>query len=234
MSEKRAREKAVAVDVSASRMDGVRFYGRPGGSPALAALLAARVLKPESVVLDLCCGKGVDSMLLARGGVSSVLGVDGDRDAVRFARDRAEQNGLSCRFRPMNLPKDLWQLHEGSYDAVIDTLGSHNVFTSDRGVNRRREKQLVAALAHLLKDDGLWIGHFRHRHDDEVTARKVFPVGTAEHFTLGPVHRTHLAEFHEEELSSVEQDFADNYMAIAYVQFGIATRKPRRAPRARP
>lgn len=229
----RAREYGGPVDVSASPMGDVIFYGRPGGSPALAALLAANVLKPESVVLDLCCGKGVDSMLLARGGVNSVLGVDGDRDAIRFARERAEENGLSCRFRRMDLPEDLWKLREGGFDAVIDTLGSHNVFTRDRGVNRRRERQLVEAIAYVLKDDGLWIGHFRHGHDDDVTARKVFPVGTAQHFTLGPVHRTHLAEFHEEELSSVEQEFADNYMAIAYVQFGIAKRKRRPTARSR-
>lgn len=212
-------------------MDGVPFYARPGGSPALAALLAAQVLKPDSVVLDLCCGTGVDSMLLARGGVKSVLGVDGDRAAIRFATDRAKKNRLPCRFRPMDLPQGLSKLREGSFDAVIDTLGSHNVFTSDRGVNRRREQQLVEAIAYVLKDGGLWIGHFRHRHDDDVTPRKVFPVGTARYFVRGAVHRTHLAEFHEEELSSVEQEFADNYMAIAYVQFGIATRKRRRSPR---
>ncbi|MFX1280435.1 MAG: methyltransferase domain-containing protein [Promethearchaeota archaeon] len=56
-------------------------------------------LKPESRILDLCCGQGRHSIELARRGFDSVYGLDRSRYLIQKARFTAKKNGLICKFR---------------------------------------------------------------------------------------------------------------------------------------
>ncbi len=71
---------------------------------------------PGSRVLDVGCGPGFLSILLAQRG-ASVTGIDMSEMMVRRARENAGNFGLDIDFRVMDAQKmDFW---EGSFDAVV-------------------------------------------------------------------------------------------------------------------
>lgn len=212
-------------------MGAVFFDSRPGGSPALAALLVRGVLHKKSRVLDVCCGLGPDSFLLAQAGVEDVLGVDEDRDQIAEANERAEALDLACRFRRLDLPTDFFtkKLRANYYDAVIDTLGAENVIRGPKDqYSATRARKFVTGIARVLKDGGLWIHHARHFHPRRLRgAGTIFPKGSAEYFKLGSAYPTHLAEYRPEDHGDEDRE-GGLVPAIASVYFAIAVRRARR------
>jgi D-alanine-D-alanine ligase len=56
-------------------------------------------LTPEDAVLDLCCGHGRHSLELARRGFKNIHGLDRSRYLIRKAKNQANKEGLSVKFR---------------------------------------------------------------------------------------------------------------------------------------
>lgn len=56
-------------------------------------------LSPDDRILDLCCGQGRHSMELARRGLKNVEGIDRSHYLIQRAKQTAQQQGLSVRFR---------------------------------------------------------------------------------------------------------------------------------------
>jgi len=56
-------------------------------------------LKPDSKILDLCCGQGRHSVEFARRGFENIEGLDRSRYLIQKARTHAKKNGVVCKFR---------------------------------------------------------------------------------------------------------------------------------------
>ena len=56
-------------------------------------------LKPDSKILDLCCGQGRHSVEFARRGFGNIEGLDRSRYLIQKARTHAKKNGVVCKFR---------------------------------------------------------------------------------------------------------------------------------------
>lgn len=105
-------------------------------------------LKPDSLVLDLGCGRGVWSVYLAKAGMR-VAGVDYSKTAIESARMKAKSEGVEDRARFYE--KDIMELtfQESKYDAVMD-FGFLQHLTPD-------DWEKYAAIAHdALKENGLY------------------------------------------------------------------------------
>jgi SAM-dependent methyltransferase len=168
----------------------MRYEGRPGLSPAIAALIAHGDIAKEDVILDVGCGKGTDALLLARWGFRHVVGVDPDSGAIRIARARATRLRLGRRVRffvggPEDLPPDL---ANAGVDVVLHTLVGNNL---DADYHSH-----FKAIARALKPKGLLVASIRtFRHEENAKPGGVPPVpGMRRFFDLTPSVSSHLAE----------------------------------------
>jgi SAM-dependent methyltransferase len=114
--------------------------GRP--QPALAALAAQGRLAGE--VLDAGCGTGEHALLLAARG-ARVVGIDLSETAVRAARDKAAERGVTAAFRVGDVLSA--PLPPGGFDTVVDS-GLFHVFSDE---DRPR---YVAVLHAVLRPGG--------------------------------------------------------------------------------
>lgn len=83
-----------------------------------AAAIEERV-QPGMRVLDVGTGSGILSILAAKLGAASVLGVDIDEEAVRAARDNVTRNDVSER---VTIALGSWKQAQGDYDIVIANI----------------------------------------------------------------------------------------------------------------
>lgn len=171
------------------------YPGRPGISPALAALIAQGTVRKEHAILDVGCGKGTDALLLASWGFKRVIGVDADAASVAVARRRATRKrlGRHVRFEPWpaeDLPK---HVPLASVDVVLHTLVANNL---KQGFRRHFE-----GIARVLRPGGLLISHVRTDAGSEnLPPGRVRPVpGMRRYFDISPGITTQLAEFGEYE-----------------------------------
>lgn len=79
-------------------------------------------------ILDVCCGHGRHSLELARRGYRNVHGLDRSRYLIRKARARAEQEGLSVKFREGDARKLPYS--PDSFDIVLLLGNSFGYFES--------------------------------------------------------------------------------------------------------
>ena len=111
-----------------------------------AFLMKALALKRGAALLDLCCGPGRHSVLLARKGLR-VTGLDYSRPYLCQARERARRLGVPVRF----VRGDMRALpFRGEFDAVI------NLFTSFGYFDRQSENlSVLRGVRKALKPGGL-------------------------------------------------------------------------------
>ncbi|MDR1921650.1 MAG: class I SAM-dependent methyltransferase [Candidatus Adiutrix sp.] len=113
--------------------------------------IAANLGPGSSRILDLACGPGLYTHLLAERGHQCV-GVDFSPASVAYARTRAEAEGLPARYvlSDIRLYRD-----EDQYDCVMFVFGEFNAFAREEAAG------LLAAAAQRLKPGGLFIleGH---------------------------------------------------------------------------
>ena len=112
--------------------------------PALPALLEGT---PQHV-LELGCGAGNLSVLMARRGYS-VIGVDIAPTAVDWAIERATENKVSAQFRVDNV-LTLSTCNDASMDVVIDGHCLHCIIGEDRA-------RCLAAVLRVLKPGGMFV-----------------------------------------------------------------------------
>lgn len=168
----------------------MRYVGRPGISPALAALIATGAIRRRDRILDVGCGTGTDVLLLARWGFRRIEGVDPDRQAIATARARAARRRLGRRVRFHDIPAE--RLTEAfparTFDVVTHTLVANNL--------PKRMDRHFREIAAVTKPDGLLVLHERIVKRSHNAAPGRFPPlrAAARHFDLGPGVSTHLAE----------------------------------------
>lgn len=100
------------------------------GSPSaeLIALVEGNQIEPGAV-LDICSGSGTNAVYLAQHGFTCT-GIDISPTAVAYAKEKAQQAGVSCDFRPANaahLPHP-----DGSFSLVFDRGCFHHIPPQDR------------------------------------------------------------------------------------------------------
>ncbi|MCX5797149.1 MAG: methyltransferase domain-containing protein [Elusimicrobia bacterium] len=119
-----------------------------------AFLMKALRLKRGAALLDLCCGPGRHSLLLARKGLR-VTGLDLSKPYLRRARERARRLKLPVRF----VLADMRALpFRAEFDAVI------NLFTSFGYFHRQSENLAVLrGVRRALKPGGLLFMEMMHR-----------------------------------------------------------------------
>ena len=119
--------------------------------PEIAAYCKAQFLshgKPVRTVLDLACGTGTLSALLAESGYE-MISVDRSPDMLAEAADKFSRLPDGCT-RPMLLCQDLAELDlYGTADAAVCTLDSLNYLSPDALV------QFFERLRYFLEPDGL-------------------------------------------------------------------------------
>ncbi|MBI5881529.1 MAG: methyltransferase domain-containing protein [Elusimicrobia bacterium] len=111
-------------------------------------LLRLLKLRRGASILDLCCGPGRHSLLLAEKGFQ-VTGLDYSPSYIRQARDKARRAGLEARFTRGDM-KEL-RFH-GEFDAVLNLFTSFGYF--DRWSDNLKTLQ---GAARALKPGGLFL-----------------------------------------------------------------------------
>lgn len=148
---KRNAKPAAAVvrtRLRAGIVDGEHEYvGRPGLNPALAALVAADVLRPEQRILDVGCGRGGDLIALAKLGFGRLTGIDHNRRSIASAKRRKGARGIDWRLAPLTA---LLDEPEASYDVVLSSFLVNNL--PDDEVDEH-----LAWLARLLPQGGVLV-----------------------------------------------------------------------------
>jgi len=123
----------------------------------------------EKRVLDLGCGTGYGSHHLLERGAASVVGIDADSKAIRYARRRFAAGGLSFRVEDAEeLPASL-----GRFEVVV---------SSNMLEHLERPERALDAAARLLTDDGLLLA----------AVPPIVDEGTLRENRRNPFHRSNL------------------------------------------
>ncbi len=118
--------------------------------PYLSNLVSTLAKKAPASVLDLGCGSGWLSILLARNGFN-VTGVDVALQAINLAKDWASQESLDITFDVSDLSK--LEYPESSFEAcVANSIFEHFPYEV--------AKKIFAQLKHILAPDAVFIGCF--------------------------------------------------------------------------
>ncbi|QZY47949.1 class I SAM-dependent methyltransferase [Mycolicibacterium austroafricanum] len=124
-------------------------------------------------VLDVGCGTGEHTILLARAGYD-VLGIDGAPTAVEQARHNAEAQGVDARFE---LADALYLGPDPTYDTIVDSALFHIFDDADRAtyVRSLHAATRPGSVVHLLalSDSGRGFGPEVSEH----TIRAAFGAG---------------------------------------------------------
>jgi SAM-dependent methyltransferase len=118
-----------------------------GECACLEALFARHVVKPRAI-LDLGCGTGGHSLLLARRGYR-MTALDRSADMLRAARAKAEQAGVNVDFRQQDITTLDWPERFDAAIAMFAVVG----YQSDDG----RLQALFSGVFAALRPGGLFI-----------------------------------------------------------------------------
>lgn len=159
----RAADPSVRSSLHAPLYGGrYEYVGRPGPSPALAAIVAAGLLRREHRVLDVGCGRADDLLALARLGFRHLVGIDHNPMSIRHARRRKGAERIDLRLATLDALQDE---PPRSYDWILDTFLVNNL----RHGETRAYLQRLARL--LPKDGGLLMHHKAGARSPEATGR---------------------------------------------------------------
>jgi ubiquinone/menaquinone biosynthesis C-methylase UbiE len=116
-------------------------------APEMGNFLAWMVVRPKSAILEVACGSGGISMLLARELGASVTGIDINEEAIQAARERAAREGFSS--------DTSFQVQDASRPLAYDDGSFEVVFCND-SINHLPDRGAVLQDWHrLLKPSGV-------------------------------------------------------------------------------
>ena len=127
----------------------LKRYGNPSARRRFARELRFRVVRPleGKTVLDVGCGEGSDTVLLAQLGAAHVVGLDCSPKALELTRLRAESNGVADRVELVCAPVETAELSPRSFDIIWCNAILHHLTHAIELVMRR--------MALWSKPDGL-------------------------------------------------------------------------------
>jgi cyclopropane fatty-acyl-phospholipid synthase-like methyltransferase len=127
-------------------------------------------------VIDLGCGTGENALFIATAGLD-VVGVDGSPEAIRQARDKARQRGVSVRFEVADV------LNLSEYAQSFDTATDSGVFHVFADEDRPRYQRSVGG---VLRPGGhLFLLCFSDSQPGDWGPRRVTQAELRETFTVG-------------------------------------------------
>jgi len=155
-------------------------------------------------VLEVGCGPGPNVWYLAREGYQ-VAGIDGSATAIRRARERLVEEGLSSASETfdlrvgnfVNLP---WP--DGAFDAVVDVAALYANTVADI-------RQTIGEIHRTLKPDGLFFGKMFGVETTGSDSGELVEPGTRRGLTHGPCAGNEIAHFFSyQELQALFRDFS--------------------------
>jgi SAM-dependent methyltransferase len=121
---------------------GAALWETPDPNEAVVSLVESGAIQDGSKIIDLGCGEGRDTIYLSRCGYS-VLGVDVSPTGLDRARQRAQVNGLPCRF----LERDVLYLRgipDNEFDWALNMGCLHMIPDDDlRARHLRRVREVL-------------------------------------------------------------------------------------------
>ncbi len=106
-------------------------------------------LRPESKVLDLCCGQGRHSLELARRGYRNIIGMDLSPTLLEASREKAAQEGLPIQF----LQGDMREIpFTGEFEGIFNFYTAFGYFEDDED-----NQAVLDAVGKALKKGGLFL-----------------------------------------------------------------------------
>jgi ubiquinone/menaquinone biosynthesis C-methylase UbiE len=133
-------------------------------------------LDPSHVVLDLGCGTGLQTVLVAKR-CSAIWGLDVSPSAIRLAQERALRCGVSHRATFLCSPLELANLQEESFDRVFSFCVLEHIPNLD---------QVLTEIYRLLKPGGemhVTVDSLATIHDPEVVEKHRRDHLVVEYFT---------------------------------------------------
>lgn len=143
--------------------------------PLLVEMFKDHQVKPGARALDIGCGTGASSRLLAQLGYD-VDAWDVSETAILRARTLSEKNGDSIRFVAGNAIKSALN-NPNSYDLVLDFLFLHHVQDEDI-------KAYFTCVSNSVQPGGLYVVGVIVQTDDLITRPSFFSVGQVRYWTL--------------------------------------------------
>ena len=144
----------------------------------LPALVAAGALpRAPRAVLEIGCGRAVESVFLACVGYSNLYAIDGEADAVAAARKNIARHGVSVQVAQVDLlqtPDELPSKWPRKFDLILDRLCINNVVAAiaDDGDESAARKTYFARVASLLHPRGVLLLRDRWADDQERRFRR--------------------------------------------------------------
>jgi len=116
----------------------------------LKTIFKKHCIQPDSLILDLACGIGWHTILLAENNYR-VVGLDISAGFITRAREMAEEKGVNPKFIVADMREVYEALrgYEGSFDAVL------NLFTSMGYWDRDTDRKILEQVRKLVKPGGL-------------------------------------------------------------------------------
>ena len=144
--------------------------------------LFAREFAKNKIVLDIACGEGYGSYLLA-GNAKKVIGVDNDKNTIEYATSKYNRDNLEFK---IGLVEDVPIKGSEVFDVIVS-------FETLEHIEEKKQKKFIAEAARLVNKKGIFI------------------VSTPEKFSYSD-ERNFKNEFHEKEFYLDEfKEFLGNY-----------------------
>jgi 2-polyprenyl-3-methyl-5-hydroxy-6-metoxy-1,4-benzoquinol methylase len=128
----------------------IKLYAHTENSAAseVEGILRMLNISPPSRILDLCCGFGRHSLILARQGYE-VTGLDISQSFLDYARRKADEQGIFIELERRDM-RDIQ--HAEEFDAVINLFTAFGFFNCEED-----DLKVLKGVARALKPDGQFI-----------------------------------------------------------------------------
>jgi SAM-dependent methyltransferase len=104
-------------------------------------------------ILDLGCGEGYNSRIMAGMVAGSVVGVDVSDELIRFAKEKEEEDGLGIEYRVLDASDMKEAFEAGSFDVVVCFMAIMDI---------EKYKEVISEVARVLKPSGRFIFNMPH------------------------------------------------------------------------
>jgi len=132
------------------------IYLKPNNAPwtysqtpeELSELIKNKIIFPPGEVLEIGCGEGHHAIFLAKAGFD-VTAIDRSKNAIRFAKQNANEQKISVNFRMQEYHKI--GSYQKKFDLIFDWRFLHEI------TNETKRDEYIHSIAKLLKPKGTYL-----------------------------------------------------------------------------